>query len=186
MAEVNIGECQCPGAPHPEGDVVELRDRLGLAAGIAVQKLIIEANTAENRLDTARLTGLMAEGYLLHGVMGWNLVDENGPIPVSEATIRSQLLEDFTRGEKAADAADDLYSLAVLAPLLTRVNKSLPPSRTRGSTSPTGSSAKAKDGSPSTRSSPKPPKRSKPSSTTATRMDGITTISQSLAGVSSS
>ena len=187
MIEVNIGACQCPNTPHADGDVVRLRERLGLAAGIAVQKLIIEANTADNNIEGARRTGLMAEGLLLYGVESWNLVGLDGhPLPVSPETIRVQLLDDFERGQVASEKADDLYSLAVLSPLLKQVRTLSPPSPRDGSTSATGSSEKAKAASPSTRSSRKPPKRSKPSSITSTQTGAITVTSSSPVGVSNS
>ena len=46
---VGVGACQCPGTPHPDGDVVYLRPQLGLAAGIAIQRLIVEANQDAGR-----------------------------------------------------------------------------------------------------------------------------------------
>lgn len=133
-APVGIGECQCPGAPHPDGDSVSLRPRLGLAAGIAIQRLIVEAN--QNRADSAEVTGKLAEAYLLHGVSEWNLVGDNAkPIPVNEDTIRIYLLSDFARSAPVADAADDLYMEVVIGPLVDRARSLSPTTSTNGSTS---------------------------------------------------
>jgi hypothetical protein len=163
--------CPCPGTPHPDGDTVYLHPKLGLAAGIAVQKLIIEANQSEERLNAAELTGVLAEGYLLYGVTSWTLLDEQGkPLPVNRDTIRAALLEDFTVGAPIADVADDLYMGPVLLPLVKRASNSSPSSPTNGSTS----ARKA-----STRKRQKP---SKQSSTTTSQTGVTATTSQSPGG----
>ena len=148
---VVVGDCQCPGSPHPDGDSVFLRPKLGLAAGIAIQRLIVEAN--QNRADSAEISGRLAEAYLLHGVADWNLVDEHGrSVPVNEDTIRIHLLSDFGRSAPVAEAADDLYMAAVLGPLVNRALASSPTTSTNGSTSVT-QGGKSKRPRPSRRSS---------------------------------
>lgn len=169
LIPVCVGACLCPGTPHADGDFVYLRPKLGLAAGIALQKLIVEARQSAG-FDSAQLTGVLAEAYLLHGVASWDLVGPEGPIPVTAETIRYQLLEDFTRAEAAADAADDLYMGPVLAPLVKRALASLPTTPTNGSTSPAPAGGS------------KRPRRSKPSSTTTTPMDSTGTTSSELDG----
>ena len=164
-APVGIGECQCPGAPHPDGDSVSLRPRLGLAAGIAIQRLIIEAN--QTRADSAEISGKLAEAYLLYGVDAWNLVGDNAkPIPVNEDTIRIYLLSDFARSAPVADAADELYMATVLGPLVNRALQSSPTTSTNGSTSATPA------GKPTRR------KQSKQSSTTTTQTAGTVATSE--------
>lgn len=163
--------CPCPGTPH-EGDTVELREKLGLAAGIALQRLIVQAN--QDRQDAAELTGVLAEAYLLHGVESWTLVDEGGlPVPVSATTIREWLLSDFTLGSPVADAADGIYMAQVILPLVKAAENSLRSSLTSASTSvpPAG-----------TRKGRKPPKRSL---TSTSQMDGIEPTLPSPAGASS-
>jgi hypothetical protein len=152
---------------------VNLREKLGLAAGIAVQRMIVEAN--QGRTDTAELTGKLAEGYLLYGVESWTLTAENGSlIPVSEASIRTWLLDDFSVAAPVADAADDLYMAAVILPLVKKAERSSPTTPTNGSTSrPRAGTRKAR-------------KPSKPSSTTTIPTDVTETISSPPAGVSSS
>ncbi len=165
LVPVGLGGCQCPGGPHPDGDVVQLRPKLGLAAGIAVQRLIVESN--QNRADAAEISGQLAEAYLLHGVAGWNLVGEGEkPIPVNEDSIRLYLLSDFVRSAPVADAADDLYMAAVLGPLVNRALASSPTTSTSGSTSATR------------RGKSKAPRPSKPSSTTTTRTAATATTSR--------
>lgn len=153
---VPIGPCACPGTPHTDGDVVELRTRLGLSAGVQLQRLIVEAR--QNRPDSIELTGKLAESYLLVGVAGWNLVDEAGrPVPVTPDTIQAQLLADFSRSAELADKADELYMGPVLGPLVKRAASLSPTTTTAGSTSARGSG--------SSRSQ----RRSKRSSTSSTR-----------------
>jgi hypothetical protein len=154
---VGVGACQCPGAPHPDGDVVSLRPVLGLASGIAIQRLIVEAN--QDRADAAEIAGRLAEAYLLHGVAEWNLVDERGAIAVTPEAIRRELLDDFSRGAPVAEAADELYMATVLGPLVNRALQSSPTTSTNGSTSVTLAGRS------------KPRRRSKPSSTTTIPMD---------------
>jgi hypothetical protein len=163
--------CPCPGQPHPDGDVVSLREKLGLAAGIAIQRLVIDAN--QNRPDTAELAGRLAEGYLLYGVEAWTLVGEGGgAVPVNETTIRARLLSDFATAAPIADAADGLYMAAVILPLVKGASTTSPSTRTNGSTHPPR------------RGTSKPRKPSKPSSTTTTPTESTGTTSHELAGVS--
>jgi hypothetical protein len=169
--EVRVG-CPCPGQPHPDGDIVELREKLGLAAGTAVQRLIVEAN-AKHGMAEAQIAGSLAEAYLLFGVEAWSFVDEQGgKLPVTELTIRAKLLSDFALAAPIADVADDLYMAPVLLPLVERAKRLSPITPTDGSTSapPTGR--------------PMPRKRSKRSSTTTTPTGGTAKTSASLAGVS--
>jgi hypothetical protein len=139
---VPIGPCSCPGEPHTEGDYVELRTKLGLAAGTMLQRLVVEAN--QNRGDNAAITGKLAEAYLLVGVAGWSFVDEAGPVPVNPMTIQDLLLDDFARSATLADKADDLYLGPVLLPLVNRAATSSPTTTTSASTSAKrGGSSKA-------------------------------------------
>lgn len=165
--------CPCPGTPHEDGDTVYLRAKLGLQAGVAIQRLIVEANQERN--DAAELTGVLAEAYLLHGVESWTLLGADGrTVPVTSDTIRSHLLSDFSVSAPVADAADDLYMGPVLLPLVKRAQASLRSSLTSGSTSAPQAGT------------PKRPRRSKRSSTTTSPTDGIEPTSPSLAGVSNS
>ena len=167
--------CPCPGTPHPDGDTVELREKLGLAAGIAVQRLVIEANTSTRSMEAAELSGVLAEGYLLHGVEAWTLIDENGSlVPVTKDTIRARLLADFSVAAPVAEAADGLYMAAVILPLVKKAERSSPTTPTNGSTSANQGGSRPR------------PKRSKPSSTTTTLTVATETTSIPLAGVSSS
>jgi hypothetical protein len=59
------------------------------------------------------------ELYLLFGIESWTLVDEKGrPLPPSQANIRAHLLTQLDAAITVADRADDLYTEAVVLPLL--------------------------------------------------------------------
>ena len=191
MSRVDIGECQCPGTPHPN-DVVELRDKMGFTGGSVLQSEMNEylATPIAERGPWTRLNARLKALYLEEGITDWNLVDADGKlVPVNTGTIRSQFLDDFgqaARVQTIADAADDLYYAAVLAPLVNRLLESSQPTPTSESTSQTPSTEIPATPSPSTRGSRPRPKRSKQSSTT-TSLTGVTAeTSQPLVSVSSS
>jgi hypothetical protein len=149
---VPVGPCQCSGTPHEDGDVVELRPRLGLAQGVQIQTAIIMARNEGTPPEV--VTGVLAEQYLRVGVMGWNFTSEGGkPLPVTPGNIEERLLSDFSVGTLVSDAADELYAATVVLPLVERAARSSPTTTTNGSTSATNGG------------SSKRPKRSKPSST---------------------
>jgi hypothetical protein len=171
---VNVSiPCPCPGTPH-EGDTVTLADKLSLRGGIAVQNLIVTAvQNSEDRLENADIIGLLNEGYLLYGITGWTCVDAKGKaVEPSKELIRSYLLDDYTFSGPIAEACDDLYPAAAIAPLVKRASMSSPDMPTSGSTS-----------APPTPLRPKP---SKPSSTTTSPTDATETTSRSPSGASSS
>jgi hypothetical protein len=131
---VRIGPCACPGAPHEDGDVVNLRERLGLAQGVQLQSAIISAG--QSGLSAPAITGVLGEQYLIVGVESWNLVDDKGKaIPVTPEMITEHLLSDFERGTVAADKADELYATRYVVPLVNRAANSSPSTTTGGPTS---------------------------------------------------
>lgn len=166
LVEVRIGDCQCPGSPHADGDTVALRPKLDLRGGFRVKRRLIELNQAafgEQPTDMAELEIQLAEAYLTEGIFEWNLVDEHGPLPINPDTLRDHLFNDYSRAEAAADKADDLYRPAVLDPLVQRALNSSPATPTSASTSATNGVGR------------KRPTRSKRSSTTTTLMDDTET-----------
>ena len=114
--EVVVGPCECPGTPHPDGDLVYLAPSLSMAGGMAAQGVIAEAAG-----DVIRLQELLANVWLRHGVVGWNFLDEQGqPVPLTESTLATAL--PFGKGGRlVAERADDLYAEDILAPLVERV-----------------------------------------------------------------
>jgi len=130
--EVNIGECGCPNAPHSDGDVVYLAPQLSMAGGMAAQSAISEGIT-----DSLRLQELLAAIWVRHGVVDWNLVDEDGDkLPLDPQTIAAAL--PYGKGGRlVAERADDLYAEDILAPLVARLKNTSRRGQTGGSTPPT-------------------------------------------------
>lgn len=162
LIPVEVGACRCPGAPHPDGDIVYLRPRLTLHGGMVAQRKIIDL--AGGQADNDEIMASLAEVFCLYGVADWTFADADGAaVDVTEAAIRSLLLSDFTLGFTVSDRAADLYTSELLDPLVARASKSSRPMRTSGSTS-------APNGSSGTRRKP-----SKQSSTTTIPTDATET-----------
>jgi hypothetical protein len=159
--------CRCPGTPH-DGDTVYLRPHLDLRGGMIAQRKVIDLIQARGQgADTDEILASLGEVFCLNGVVDWTFTNgDTKPVPVSDQAIRDLILDDFTFGIAVADAASDLYTPAVLDPLVAQVAKSSQASRTAKSTS-------ARTGSSATRR-----KRSKPSSTTSTPTDDTATTSE--------
>lgn len=134
---VPLEACYCPGTPHGDGDVVYLAPELSMAGGMAAQAAIVEGVS-----DSIRLQELLAAIWLRHGVVGWNLLDEDGqPVPLNADTVTRAL--PFGKGGRlVADKADDLYAEDILAPLVQRLESISPGGRTGGSTSRTRTSTR--------------------------------------------
>lgn len=157
--------CPCPGTPHPEGDVVTLRARLGLASGVELQSIIVTANAQGQ--PTSVVTGLLLEAYIRLGVSDWTFVDDKGkPIPVTSETIQSMILDDFTLATPIAEKANELYEGPVLGPLVNGAAKSSPTTTTAKSTSQPATGS---------RKNPKPSRRSS-TSTTQTGATVLTSV----------
>lgn len=160
--------CPCEGTPHPDGDTVELRPKLGLAAGIEIQSSVRQAIGQPDGV----IVGILVEGYVRHGILAWSFVDRDGaPVDVTPETIQSWVLDDFTLASPVAELADTLYEDAVLGPLVRAAANSSPTTLTASSTS-----------APDTGSEPNPTPLS-PSSTTTTPTDDTATTSSSPDGV---
>lgn len=123
---VRLRDCQCPGTPHEEGDGVYLRPTLSLEAGLLAEQAINEMQrlfplpdkadaATSDRIQTERTYWLRPKWFdlfLRHGAAGWNLMGEDGDIPFDIEA----LLGDYSLARVAAEAANDRYSDAVLAP----------------------------------------------------------------------
>lgn len=160
-------ECPCPGSPHPDGDEVGLHPKLGLKAGVMLQRRVVTAQreareSQEPDMVEAALVADLSELYCLVGIGWWTLVDEDGdPLPVSEEAIREHILADFSRAAPVADRADALYLAPVILPLVGGASTSSQPGPTNGSTSATKTTTRT------------PRKRSR-SSSTSTSQTGVT------------
>lgn len=149
--EVRLEACYCPGTPH-EADLVYLAPALSMAGGMAAQSAI-----GEGISDPIRLQELLAEVWLRHGVVSWNLVDEAGdPVPVTRDNAIAAL--PYGKGGRlVADRADDLYAEDILAPLVARLKSTSPRGRTNGSTSATRKPTRKRSSRSSTAGTAKAP-----------------------------
>lgn len=129
--EVRLEACYCPGSPH-EADLVFLAPQLSMAGGMAAQSAISEGIT-----DARLLQEMLAAIWIRHGVIGWNLVDEDGdPLPTDPATVNAAL--PYGKGGRlVAERADELYAEDILAPLVQRLKTTSQRGRTGDSTSAT-------------------------------------------------
>jgi hypothetical protein len=167
---VPLGPCACDGTPHPEGDVVYLRPKLGMARAMAV----IQGATF-NDIKVAEMQ--LAIGYARFGIADWNLSNGDGKKRELDGDHLQAFAEEDPRALLVAMRGDGLYADEVLRPLATLGAVSSPTTPTTAATSATNGTKR------STRRRPKPPK---PSSTTTTQTDDTVTITASLDGDSSS
>jgi len=113
LVSARVRDCACPDTPHAdEGDVVYLSPTISLDGGIAAEQDVVKAAG-----DSDALIRLWVKTFLTHEAKGWNLVDENGPVPFS----LDALLSDYALSRPAADVAVDMYGDTVLGPLLARL-----------------------------------------------------------------
>ena len=71
---VSLGACQCAGTPHPDGDEARVYDVLGWDD-------LVDIGMAPSEGAGRRI-------LVTRAIASWNLVDEDGPVPVTEATVR--------------------------------------------------------------------------------------------------
>lgn len=167
--------CPCPigtgtKARHPKGDIVTLRDTLGYVGAMTVRNTV-RLLRVEGANVAQALAGI-TEAYLLAGISGWTLVDDQGaPREISNGTIHEHLLSHLDQAMTVSDAADELYQASVMLPLVSRDYASSP-------TTPTVSPDDGLSTSPMSEPTliPKP---SRPSSITTTPMDDTEPITSS-------
>lgn len=127
--EVNIGDCRCGPDVHPDGDVVYLRPHLSLTGGLAAVAALSQPGTP------MELQERLSKALVVHGIVGWNFVDDDGkPIPVTAETIEAALPWK-AGGLEIANRAADLYAEDLNSPLAVKNGKSSQRGQTNGSTS---------------------------------------------------
>lgn len=125
---VRFRDCSCPGTPHPDGDIAELRPYLDYAGG--AEALAAIRQVADEPLRFPEVLGPI---FIRRGVVAWNVVDEDGdPVPVTDQALNELRWED---AYELADRADDIYGGQVLTPLVKRMGSSTKNGRTAASTS---------------------------------------------------
>jgi len=123
--------CICPpkadGEPRHAGDTVVLRDTFPPRARRA---LIYDLSLNDEGTMGDRLA-LLNEGYVIRGVESWTLVDaKDKPLEVTPKAIAEHLIDRENVYDIVAKAADDLYTEAVLLPLLLGASSFSPPTPT--------------------------------------------------------
>jgi hypothetical protein len=151
LIPVRFRDCSCPGTPHPDGDVAELRPYLDFAGGaeaLAAVTVVDEDGTTSHFRPVEEWAQYIGPVYIRRGVADWNVVDEDGdPVPVTREALEALRYEE---AYELANRADDLYGGQVLAPLVKRANALSKAGRTNGSTPrPRPSSRKPRKPSPS-------------------------------------
>ena len=173
-------DCVCPPkgdgqTRHPNGDTVTLRETLDFRSSVTARNAIVILKSEDPDCTAADILALLTETYLLVGVESWTLTDAKGVrLDVDKANVRAALLSHPDQAMLVGDAADELYSAAVIGPLVAKASKSSPPTPISDSTPAT------------TGSSPTSPTRSKRSSITTIPTAVTEPTSPSLAGASSS
>ncbi len=130
---VRFRDCACPGTPHPDGDIAELRPYLDYVGGAeALASVTAYDDDGNSRLrDISEWPEHIGPVFIRRGVVAWNVEDEDGPVPVTREALEALRWED---AYELADRADDLYGGQVLAPLVKRMSKLSKAGRTNGST----------------------------------------------------
>lgn len=125
--DARIGDCLCPGTPHPAGDFAYLNPRLSFQGGEVGTAAVVSGIDDPDAAQRA-----LIEVYLRHEVRGWNLTDDAGePVPY-DADL---LLSDWEAARAVGEVADSLYSDGLMRPLLAAVSESLRAGPTVTSTS---------------------------------------------------
>jgi hypothetical protein len=133
---VDLGPCECPNTPHPEGDKAWLRPRLTAEGGLLAQAIVA---TATDPRETYAALGF---ALLSDGLVRWTLQDDDGkPVPTDTTLLRSGALDWDTTLSPIAEKANDLYMESVMAPLVRGRLTPLPHGQTEVSTSPTTDSS---------------------------------------------
>ena len=141
LVPVRVRGCECPGAPHPDGDIVYMRPTVSLDLGLAAEhdsatalaeaiaEGVSQAGGAPPKAGwteaqqqsmaadmSERLRRKWLKTYILFGAAGWNLVNEAGPVPFDVQSI----LDDWNLAQPVAEKGDELYGETINRPLLAR------------------------------------------------------------------
>lgn len=120
--------CPCSGTPHPDGDVVTLRDIPSFRMGANALGWASQPTSQPASAD-------ISEMFIREGITAWTFLEDDGSTkPVTDETL-DWFLDDYTRAYPVAEVAAGLYADVIFAPLQAQVRSSSPTSRTGRSTS---------------------------------------------------
>jgi hypothetical protein len=165
-------DCICPPLAgetrHPEGDTVTLRPVLDFRTAATIQHAVSVLRLEEQEPNVEEVLARLTEAYVRYGVESWTIVDADGKaVPVTPSNVEAILFADLTAAMIVGEEADELYSGAILLPLLKRASTFSPDTQTTDETSqPTGS-----------QETPAEPTPLRPSSTSTTQTDDTVTTS---------
>lgn len=136
---VPLEACYCPGTPHEDGDVVYLAPVLSMTGGMAATSVFAAALEGASSIA---IQEMLADIWVRHGVVGWNLLDEGGkPVELTPSNVAAAL--PYGKGGRlVAEKADDLYAEDITGPLVQRLSNISPTGPTNGSTSRTPKSSR--------------------------------------------
>jgi hypothetical protein len=156
-------ECRCPDTPH-EKDTVYLYPQLTVEGGLAGEQYWAEITTG-GVPNAEAMIGHLGRLFLHHGIASWTFVGADGePLPASMRNI-VRFAQNWSAAKPVAEKANELYSEALLAPLVASLSKSSRRGPTGGSTSP----------KPASSSKPRKPSRRSTTATTRPRLSVIPT-----------
>jgi len=125
MEFARFRDCTCP-EKHEEGDGVLLRPTVSLQGGLAAEAAIIGVigemqeqgvELTEDAINV-RLAPRLMDLFIRDGAAGWNVLDEDGPVPFDVEAV----LADYAIARPVGDFAADLYTPAVMRPLTARLS----------------------------------------------------------------
>jgi hypothetical protein len=139
--------CLCPGGDVHDGEseIFTLKARLGFAELAVVNKASRWLKTERPNAKPYEVLATLSEAYVRHCIAAWTLTGPRSkeypkgePIAVTPENVDRFLMgpDSADIAQEIADLADDLYSGAVLGPLVRRASELREAGRTAGSTSP--------------------------------------------------
>jgi hypothetical protein len=169
--QVRFRDCECPGTPHAEeGDIVLLRPRLNYQGGAEAFRAVMSAPrkivTGKDgkptvAVDEDAVAIHVGPAYLRHGPIGWNVVGDDGPVPLDPDWMVNEL--PYEQAFPIVVQADNLYGKSLFDPFTKRIAPPSPNGRTASTSTSGAQKSTSKPRTRSARSSPNGTAASEPS-----------------------
>jgi hypothetical protein len=167
---VRVRDCKCPGSVHAvadpvtglDGDLVYLLPSLSLEGGAMAEldrEIVMDgfdaATEAEKTVLSARMLARWTSTYVRYGAVAWNWLRarDNG-LTEPEPFDVERLVSDYAISRLVAGKANELYSSAVLSPLLEAAAAAAPKPNRQQRRSRSGRTAAPTSPKPGTTSTP--------------------------------